>query len=244
MLFGTNTSVGLKVGTGIDQVPSILIGYDRQEAVIMPLVANTTDHSAAGLNRLSPCNIEQTVQVVGNSARQFPVHPCLLVATNGASTDSYSVLASFGGSASARAGGQTKAGGSVAQYFATGLAAQMLAATGGAAVVSAAADPPADTNAAQSLFLTVEERNRAIEQVQNFETFKTRLTAHLQTLTDTAAVAFISSFEDQVGINLLSQPGLCTDKGNCISRLELYAGAYNADWNEKLSALITTPEGQ
>jgi hypothetical protein len=129
MIFATNTSFGLKAGTSTGQVPEVIVGYDRQEAVIMPLVANTG--SDASHNQLTPCDLTQDVSVNGNA--RFAVHPCSLVATNGSAQDSYSVLASFG--ATYDAGGKGASGG-LAQYFATGIAAQVLAAKGGAALVA------------------------------------------------------------------------------------------------------------
>jgi len=136
MVFGTNTTVGLKVGAATGEVPEILVGYDRQEAVIMPLLANTVDASASRTdtrNRLSPCRVERPLQVTGGD---YAVHPCSFVAFRGNSQDSYSVLASFGAQFDASAGTDAEASGGLAQYFATGMAAQILATTGGAAVVS------------------------------------------------------------------------------------------------------------
>jgi hypothetical protein len=130
MVFGTNTSLGIKVGTDVAQVPSINVGYDRQEAVIMPLVANSQDNGSTQ----SPCDLSKSDAL---PASQYLVHPCSLVATNGGATDSYSVLASFGANFDgAVKGSDTKLKGGLAQYFATGMAAQLLAATGGAAVVA------------------------------------------------------------------------------------------------------------
>lgn len=151
MVFGTNTSVGVKVGTNTGETPQILIGYDRQEAVIMPLLANTSEHSANG-NLLSPCDPAEDYDGDDDA-----LHPCLFVASrtdgqNRSSQDSYSVLASFGAEISADS---TAGKGSVglAQYFSTGLAAQLLAANGGAAVVAvgkAAEDAAKNPNNAQT----------------------------------------------------------------------------------------------
>ena len=71
-------------------------------------------------------------------------NPCLLLGVREGARDSYSVLASFGGhfSASANKTDGATAGGGVSQYFATGMAAQLLALNGGAAVVSSG--PAAD----------------------------------------------------------------------------------------------------
>jgi hypothetical protein len=160
VVFGTNTVVGLRVGTNATQVPSIDLGYTRQEAVLMPLVANTgnAQGQATGPGTLVPCNVGTDVKVVkgtpapdGTALPEFVTHPCLLVATDNTDDrqgrDSYSVLASFGADfgASAEPSG-AKARGGLAQYFATGMAAQLLALNGGAAVVAVgpAAEAAAD----------------------------------------------------------------------------------------------------
>nr|WP_137678074.1 hypothetical protein [Parerythrobacter lutipelagi] len=143
MVFGTSTTVGLKVGQDVNQVPQVLIAYDRQEAVIMPLLANTGEKSNSG-NLLSPCPA-----VAPNSPPKPPAeltsdekfaHPCKFVGVRKSEQnleiqDSYSVLASFGARIEGEAA-DTKGTVGIAQYFATGVAAQLLAATGGAAVVS------------------------------------------------------------------------------------------------------------
>jgi hypothetical protein len=160
MVFGTNTTVGLKVGQDPNQVPEVVIGYDRQEAVIMPLLANTGERPGAdGL--MSPCRpvsettTESTNQKAGTKTivtekmdsdisfggdGEASVHPCKFVAVRADKggimiQDSYSVLASFGAQIEGSAPGGTGSVG-LSQYFATGVAAQILAATGGAALVA------------------------------------------------------------------------------------------------------------
>ncbi len=134
MIFGTNTSLGIKAGTDTAKIPSFLVGYDRQEVVIMPLVANTVEKNGAN-NKLSPCDLKAAATEQLNS--KYSVHPCSLVAVNNKMQDSYSVLASFGASFDGSSGStEAKAKGGLAQYFATGVAAQILATMGGAAVVS------------------------------------------------------------------------------------------------------------
>lgn len=147
MVFGTNTSLAAKVGTGINQVPEISVGYSRQEAVIMPLLANTADNEG----KLVPCGTTLIAGEIVTSAILDSAgvpHPCKFVATKRdasgiISQDSYSVLASFGANIKARAPAPDSPGGDIgvglAQYFATGVAAQLLAANGGAAVVSVSA---------------------------------------------------------------------------------------------------------
>lgn len=152
MVFGTNTTFGVKVGTTTGETPEIAVGYDRQEAVIMPLVANTGQHSSNS-TLLQPCDLTKSVAVSGDA--KFAVHPCSLVATNGSAQDSYSVLASFGASYDVNGNG---AKGGLAQYFSTGIAAQILALKGGAALVStgeaAKASANNDVNAGVSALIT------------------------------------------------------------------------------------------
>lgn len=134
MVFGTNTTFGIKVGTTTGEVPQIVVGYDRQEAVIMPLVANSASKNGKAGAPLEPCDLIQKVDVVGSA--DYAVHPCSLVAFRDGAQDSYSVLASFGAEFNAKASAAPEASGGLAQYFATGMAAQILAAKGGAALVA------------------------------------------------------------------------------------------------------------
>ncbi len=161
MIFGTNTVVGIKAGVNAQSIPEVQVGFTRQEAVILPLVANvasqpvqtvTTDESdgkgmtrrtvtttGGDKNRLEPCNLNDVHQGVPQPVVPggYLVHPCSLVGINGTALDSYSVLASFGGHFTTTAeSGKAQAAGGVAQYFSTGIAAQTLALNGGASVVA------------------------------------------------------------------------------------------------------------
>lgn len=121
MVFGTNTTIGLKVGRDAGQVPTVQIGYDRQEVAIVPLLANT---EAGDRGELKPC------------PKEF-VNKCHFRATyGGVDKDAYSTVASFGAQ-SAAGGDDGEANMNVAQYFATGIAAQRLAVSGGANIVAA-----------------------------------------------------------------------------------------------------------
>ena len=92
MVFGTNTSIGLSVGTGATQIPAIDVGYKRQEAVIMPLLANT-DTKDEG-KTLLPCK-EIVNGGTGNQVNSLG--ECKFMGSkDGSNTDTYSVLASFG----------------------------------------------------------------------------------------------------------------------------------------------------
>jgi hypothetical protein len=124
MVFGTNTSFGISVGSDATSTPSLTVGYKRQEAVIMPLVANTV----ADGEKLNPC----TQKTDGSLPES-----CVLLgkAPGPEGSDTYSVLASFGTKYNAGAT-NPNASGAIAQYFATGLAARELARNGGAATIA------------------------------------------------------------------------------------------------------------
>lgn len=128
MVFGTNTAFGIVAGQDATGIPSVTVGYRRQEAVVMPLVANTQDNGSYQM----PCDIEMMGPVA-----QGQMNPCLLVALSGrGAIDTYSVLASFGADFSG-SGTNPNASGTLAQFFSTGIAAQNLAMRGGAALVAA-----------------------------------------------------------------------------------------------------------
>jgi hypothetical protein len=178
MVFGTTTTVGVKVGRDVNQMPNVLIAYDRQEAVIMPLLANTGEKPGSQ-NMLTPCAPATEITTTGgkppttttqkmNDEISFgtdgkaTVHPCKFVGVrtgpdNFLIQDSYSVLASFGAKLKGNATDGTAAAG-LAQYFATGAAAQTLALNGGAAIIAvgdaaeaAASNPSNAANAASAL---------------------------------------------------------------------------------------------
>ena len=157
MVFGTNTTVGVKVGRDVHQMPNVLIAYDRQEAVIMPLLANTGEKPGSQ-NMLTPCapatEITTTIggtpptttwqklndEIAFGTDGKATVHPCKFVGVrtgpdNFLIQDSYSVLASFGAKLKGNGTDGTGAAG-LAQYFATGAAAQTLALNGGAAIIA------------------------------------------------------------------------------------------------------------
>ncbi len=133
LIFGTNTVVGLKVGADATQTPAIQLAYSRQELVLMPVLANTgMVEDGDNRGRLTPCPAKPDGDPVKLAKN------CKFIGTDkDGSEDSYSVLASFG--AKGDASGSTaspKAGGAIAQYFATGLAARELAKHGSALVAA------------------------------------------------------------------------------------------------------------
>jgi hypothetical protein len=216
MIFGTNTQFGIKAGASPTSVPEVTVGYSRQEAVVLPLVANASDNGSYQ----KPCNPASPVDAV--QSEQFVVHPCLLVAFNGSAQDSYSVLASFGAKFGGEANGQgVKASGGLAQYFATGMAAQLLALSGGAAVVAVgesateSAKTPPQSSTVASLFGNETTFARGVGYRDAYLQFRTKLLAKIE-LTDPANLAArITAFEAAVGATGTGVAIDCSDIAAC-----------------------------
>lgn len=140
LMFGTSTRVALDVSQEPTGSVGFTLGYKRHEAVWMPLLANKNESGD-----LIPADC------AGQGCPMFQGTAGNGGAAGSGAVDTYSVLATFSGSASAAADSPkvpsdgaspesrpaARAGGGIAQYFATGLAARLLAARG-AAVVNAA----------------------------------------------------------------------------------------------------------
>ncbi len=123
MVFGTNTNYGVTVAmTMPENTPHLNIGYKRQEAVWMPLAINA-DKSAMA-RKVKGGSEANDIKYIGKER----------VEGNVIKEDTYSVLASFG---SKVRGSQGNVSSGIAQYFATGVAAQQLASLGGASLVNA-----------------------------------------------------------------------------------------------------------
>ena len=162
LVFGTNTSFGLSVSAEATNTPGITVGYKRQEAVIMPLVANTVDNGRT----LGPCPMTPPTSVSRSGID--PTGSCLLqgtepVAGDSDARDTYSVLASFGAKFGATADRQNpQASGQIAQYFATGLAARALAENGGSSVIATG-----EAARANSRVLASENMNALMKSPEN-----------------------------------------------------------------------------
>jgi hypothetical protein len=153
LIFGTSTKVALDASQDPSGSMGVTIGYKRHEAVWMPLVANEAASAQSGQGaRLIPsaCGDDDCRKFVGSTGSGG--------AAGSGATDTYSVLATFSGQMSAAAQNpQGKA--AVAQYFATGIAARLLAQQGGAAVVNGTADPPSALSA-QADIIVLSKRQR------------------------------------------------------------------------------------
>jgi hypothetical protein len=141
LVFGTTTRLALDVSQDPTSTVGITIGYKRQEAVWMPLLPNQADTD--GKTRPMACNsthktteADGTIEVKTNQCEWFAGRD------DHRGRDTYSVLASFGsklGGGADATNKDVKARGEIAQYFATGLAARLLA-QNGAALVNTSGD--------------------------------------------------------------------------------------------------------
>lgn len=125
LIFGTNTKFAIDIAADPTGNPSLTVGYKRQEAVWMPLLANKDNNGTP--------NLDNGFLFLGKQDTQIQ--------------DTYSVLASFGATFSGGStmgietqGAKVSTGGGLAQFFATGLAARKLAETGGSRLVSVQPD--------------------------------------------------------------------------------------------------------
>ena len=222
MVFGTTTQLGIQAGANAASVPQVNVGYSRQEAVVMPLVANTIDNGETQ----GPCDPSAPVEIKGQG--QFAVHPCLLVGVNGKAQDSYSVLASFGakfGGAADQTGAKTE--GAIAQYFATGVAAQMLAIQGGSSVV---AGGEAAKEAAKNKDETAEDitalfggdaiHTREVQAWRDYSSFQDRIAAKIRLTTADDLPARIAEFEVATGTSAIGIKDYCTSVAACLNALD------------------------
>jgi len=210
LVFGTNTSIGVNVGKDASQTPTIQIGINRQELALVPLLANTsasrysaTDTRSTGQD-LEPCPAGTKTED-GKAITGIDISGCAFVATtditvtdndeNGKAKkttktiakDSYSTLASFGTRTSASG---TEGSVAVAQYFATGIAAQKLAQNGGASVIMADSNSGKKAEAEKEAAIA-QQKQTELEKLQYLDTAKKMLkndseaSPKLQTLIDT-----------------------------------------------------------
>lgn len=139
LIFGTSTKFALDASQEPTGSLGLTLGYKRNEAVWMPLIANEADPN----NKLVPAKCGSSaadcLKFEGGSGKGG--------AAGEGAKDTYSVLATFSGNVATSAQ-NPQAKGAVAQYFATGLAARLLAQVGGAALVNTEAPPASAANPA------------------------------------------------------------------------------------------------
>jgi hypothetical protein len=236
MVFGTNTVFGIEAGQSASGVPAVTVGYKRQEAVIMPLVANAEDDG-----RLQkPCDLSGGIKLEPGRP-----HPCLLVGSDGNKIDTYSVLASFGAQFDAN-GGTATAGGGLAQFFSTGVAAQALALRGGAALVATGEAAEKQDAAAVAPALaalvndpTVVEKTRAYQDANAVARAGAR--AFLNGLADAEFAAKASLFVESLG----EPPTYCANltRPACIAKIESDR-LISTGWASLLDGAVKAAKGE
>lgn len=156
LIFGTNTKVALDVSQDPTGSLGITLGYKRHEAVWMPLLPNQASQQADknGNADLVPatCSGKQCDKFEGSTGTGGGP-------AGAGANDTYSVLATLSGQTSASGGSGVEAKGGIAQVFATGFAARLLAVQGGAALVNtnSAAVAAADVRAKNASKIIVED---------------------------------------------------------------------------------------
>lgn len=150
LIFVTDTKIALDVSaSATNAVPQITLGYRREEVALVPLLANApanADLSVNGTATANGCPQSGTATETDNDA---PPSVCAgagyvfkatdMVSGKVTHTDAYSTIASFGATFDSSASTSAAAKGSIATFFATGVAAQKLAEQGGAQLVSTSA---------------------------------------------------------------------------------------------------------
>ena len=165
LVFGTNTTFGVNVQSAATGAgPSIVVGYERQEAVWMPLIANGRN------SRVSNCPADGQGDCLP-STQVYPLDQALYQSTvldstgmRPVRTDAYSVFASLGATFNSTVNptNGANAGGGIAQFFATGAAAQNITANPALVTALKVGDGPAQADAVEAAALS-EERLAALQ---------------------------------------------------------------------------------
>jgi len=174
LLFGTDTKVALDISTSATSggAPQITLGYRRAEATWMPLVVNKQSCDGSG------CSVE-TLEIESGKADtiKYQGKKTTTIFEDGDRTkpksevvveDSYSVFASFGAKFSGEGNSTSVQGsGGLAQFFATGIAAQKLAENDGVEDVLKVSTPSErELKSAQE---GAEQANNALAEIASAE---------------------------------------------------------------------------
>jgi hypothetical protein len=151
LLFGTKTNFGVEISATPDNggIPEFIVGYKRREAVFMPLVVNGNDSK---LIKDATTATMADIKYTGKSSAH--------------DRDAYSVFASFGADV---AGGSDGNSVGLAQFFATGIAAQRLGQN--PAVAKALSVQPPDSEALEQLNKLTELTLKKDESSDKLRTF-------------------------------------------------------------------------
>jgi hypothetical protein len=157
LIFATNTVIALDVSANPTAgAPNITLGYKRQEAAWVPLLANQGSQDPKDRKAFDCSKPGQTHATGTTPDPHADYSGCVFkgTATN-YDSDAYSVMASLQGGAdistNPSSGVTTQT--SIGQYFATGLAARYLAQNGGAQLVNTKAAAPAETISPDALIV-------------------------------------------------------------------------------------------
>lgn len=155
LIFATNTKFAIDIAADPTGNPGLTVGYKRQEAVWMPLLANQDNNGTP--------KQDKEFLFLGKNESQ--------------SQDTYSVLASFGATFSGGSsigvetqGAKVSTNGGLAQFFATGIAARKLAEKGGSRLVSVQPDGG----------VSEEIKMRAAELTSSWDNKISRIIAYVQ----------------------------------------------------------------
>jgi len=158
LIFATNTKTALDVSQDPTGGMSLTLGYKRQEGVWMPLLANKNE---GGVLVPQDCTTDDCRQFVGKTGDGGP--------SGKGGVDTYSVLATFSGQAAGKVSKDGGEGtGALAQYFATGIAARLLAASGSSIVNTSGTTTPASAISAstvQSNKALITSENQKIDRI-------------------------------------------------------------------------------
>lgn len=132
LLFASGTTVGVKIGTTAQQVPVIQVGYDQLDAVILPLAMDRKRHTGT---QNSICGYLYENPIPPDIKTGDLVKSCKFESIGSdKSRDSYSVYSNFSakiGANTAMANKSANVDITLGKYFATGMAAERLAANAG-----------------------------------------------------------------------------------------------------------------
>lgn len=155
LVFGTNTKLAVDFSlNSTTNVPSLTVGYTRQEGVWMPLYVNARN------SRFAPYSSSGVFKNFSSSAGILKYS-----GNDGGNKDTYSVLASFGADIK---GGKDNAGVGIAQYFATGLAARQLANRGGAQLVTLQSEGQISTEIKQAAAKQLTQWSNKVDIVASY----------------------------------------------------------------------------
>ena len=149
IIFASNKQIGVKVGVNSEQIPEVSVGYNGQDLAFVPL------------HKKDP---------KGTNANQIIAEGKYRATTDGTDQDAYSVYGSFagmaGGSGKGVPSGSAEVGAklSLSQFFATGMAAQLLAKESGAQALNPFATAPAEAKAAAEATAQAEAEAREVHQ--------------------------------------------------------------------------------